>query len=168
MDAYEWISRNKNKIINILFLALSLFVAGKIYSGQLKSRNLLVEKKDRESKKNIILEGINDTVKKIEAYRKLLGEKDASGVINTVGNIANQTGIKIISIKPIKQERLPEYVKIPYRLELMTESYHNLGRFLSRLESHADIFMVDTMDLKADERTKDLKAIMTLSLVSYK
>lgn len=168
MDAYEWISKNKNKIINILFLALSLFVAGKIYGSQLKGRDLLTEKKDRESKKNVILESISGTEKKIEAYRKLLGDKDASGVINAIGNMANQTGVKITSIRPAKQEKFPEYVKIPYKLELATQGYHSLGRFLSRLESHADIFMVDTIELRAEERTKDLKAILTLSLIFYK
>ncbi|KPK97386.1 MAG: hypothetical protein AMJ95_09310 [Omnitrophica WOR_2 bacterium SM23_72] len=168
MDAFEWMIRNKNKIFNILFLALSLFIAGKIYGKQLEARNLVVEKKGQESKKNVILESISDTEKRVAAYRKLLGEKDGSSVINTIGTIAGQTGVKIISVKPVKVEKYPEYVKIPFKLELSAENYHSFGRFFSRLESHADIFMVDALDIGVEEKSKNLKAVLTVSLVTNK
>ncbi|MFH0827303.1 MAG: type 4a pilus biogenesis protein PilO [Candidatus Omnitrophota bacterium] len=168
MDTSEWIFKNKNKIINILFVALFLFIAGKIYGKQLEAMNLLVEKKDLELKKNVILDGISGTEKKIAAYRKLLGEKDGSSVINTIGTIAGQTGVKIISVKPTKLEKYLEYVKFPYKLQLSAESYHSLGRFFSRLESHADIFMVDAVEIGLEERSNNLKAVLTVSLVSNK
>jgi len=168
MDFSDWLFKNKNKVLNILFLLLSLFIAGKIFNKQLEARELLVGKKGMESKKNVILENISSTEKRITAYRKLLGEKDGSSVINTIGTIAGQTGVKIISVKPVKVEKYPEYVKIPFKLELSAENYHSFGRFFSRLESHADIFMVDALDIGVEEKSKNLKAVLTVSLVTNK
>ena len=168
MSAFETMVKNKNKIFNILFLLFSLFVAGQIYGKQLKRRDLLVERKDLESKKNVILDGISNTDKRIESYKSLLERDDPSKVISIVSNIANQTEVKIISIKPDQQQRLSEYVKIPYRMELITASYHNLGYFLSRLESHGSVFMVDAIEVRKEGLSKDLKVTLTASLITNK
>ncbi|KPK98602.1 MAG: hypothetical protein AMJ95_03010 [Omnitrophica WOR_2 bacterium SM23_72] len=168
MDFSDWLFKNKNKVLNILFLLLSLFIAGKIFNKQLEARELLVGKKGMESKKNVILENISSTEKRITAYRKLLGENDGSNVINTIGAIAGQTAVKIIAVKPTRVEKYPEYVKIPFKLELSAENYHSLGRFFSRLESHADIFMVDAVIIGMDQSSHDLKAFLTISLVTNK
>ncbi|MFH1457891.1 MAG: type 4a pilus biogenesis protein PilO [Candidatus Omnitrophota bacterium] len=168
MDAFEFMTKHKNRIFNLLFFALSLFIAGKIYNKQLREVDLLIEKKNLESKRNEILESISSTEKKIDAYKNLLERRDVSNVINTISDIASATDVSITSMRPNHQEKYPEYVKIPYKLELATESYHNLGRFLSRLESHEDVFMVDSIDIRTQERSDGLKAALTLNLVVYK
>jgi len=168
MEAQDFIGKYKNKILNVAIIILSLFIASKIYKEQLKGIDSLKEKKNLESKRSEILESISRTEKKNNAYKELLSRKDASNVISTVSNIAKEFNIKIISIRPTQQQKYIEYAKIPFDLVLNASSFHDLGNFISKIESHRDVYTIDSLGISIERQSKQLNINLTLSSIVYK
>jgi Tfp pilus assembly protein PilO len=84
----------------------------------------------------------------MNSYKKFFN-KDSSQVINTLNNIARDSSVKIISIKPQAEIILPIYTKCPFDLSINVDSYHILGRFISKIESYSDVYIVEKIDIKS-------------------
>lgn len=157
----------KTRIINIGVIILALIVAFKIYKSQSQSLELLKQEKQLEIKKNETLEDISKLGQKIKSYKDLVNNKDISSAINSISNIAKDTGLKIISIKPAGEENFPLYMKYPFELTAHSGNYSAIGKFISGLENSPDIFMVDLINIvpvrNSEEVTADSAATYYLS-----
>jgi len=145
---------NIKNIVNILIILITLIVAINLFKSQGRNIQLLKERQEQETKKNALLGNISQLEKKIVPYKNTFNKnkKDISLVLNTVSNIANESNMKIISIRPNKEQDFPEYSKYSFDLVAGTDSYHVLGQFISNLESHPDVYMVDRFDLKIGKK----------------
>jgi len=161
-------SRNKNILANILILLVALFIAFNfIYKKQEKQLADLKAQKELEAKKNAVLENIVKLTEKVDAYKKLFPKKDASVAINTISDIARQQGLKIISIRPPSSEQqTPDYTKSSFDVSLGASSYHALGKFIARLESYQDVFIVDSISLSSQEPKKELNVNLKVSTIA--
>ncbi|OGX19132.1 MAG: hypothetical protein A3K83_01190 [Omnitrophica WOR_2 bacterium RBG_13_44_8b] len=126
----------------------------------------LQQKKEEATRKNELLEAISKFERKTSAYRNLFAKKDTGMVIDTLSKLALETGVKIIGIRPMQEMRFPGYTKTPFDLVLTAPGFHALGRFISRIESYKEVYMVDNLDIKrvqSQVKTDDLSVTITVS-----
>jgi len=146
---------NKNNIVNIVIILVALLVLINIYKVQANNIKLLKEKIDKEKKKNVLLQDIVKTEEMMGSYKIEINRKDISSVINTLGIIANKSGVKISSVKPSTTEDFPVYIKYNFELRCETNSYHAIGKFISNLESYLDVFFINKLNIRREAVSRD-------------
>lgn len=157
----------KNKVVNLVVLIIGVVVAMQLYQGNLKKIEALRGQQEAEKKKNELLFEISQLEGKLDAFRSTMSPKDVNTVMNALTVLAQETGLKIMSFRPSVDQPFPEYVKSPYNLEVSAPDYHSLGRFVSKVESAADMYMIDKMNIRTSSfDSKELIAEMTLVTVS--
>jgi len=155
----------KNTVINIAIIILALVIASNIYKKQVNDLDSLKQKKEEEIKKCGVLENISNLEKKINSYKNTIPAKDANLVINAISNIARDSGVKILSIKPVAEQRQPDYINIPFDLTVSAANYHIIGELINRLETYQDIYKVDSLEIRSDEKTNELTANLRVSAI---
>lgn len=120
-----------------------------------------------ELQKNSILEEIAKREKRIGIYKESLSKKDASLVINNLGSLAQEAGIKIISARPLLEQRSADYVKHSFAMTAAAEDYHAIGDFISRVENYPDIYAVEALEIKAGSQPGKLVLDIVVSSISY-
>lgn len=165
------LGKGKNKILNIVLIISTLIIAPNIYVSKAKNIESLNAKKDTELKKNEVLDRISYSEKRIKYYKNLFNKKDASLIMNTVNNIARDSNIKIVSIKPGTEQKEPVYTKYPFLLTIAADNYHTLGKFISKIESHPDAYFVDEINIRtqgqAPKPQDNLTVNLTLSAIVF-
>ncbi|MFX0211381.1 MAG: type 4a pilus biogenesis protein PilO, partial [Candidatus Hodarchaeota archaeon] len=108
---------------------------------------------------------------KLDYYeRSLPSEKEIPAVLEYVSAAAKELNVRITEIRPIGQDKdkgkAPTiYYKAPILLKAEC-GYHQLGRFLNKLES-ADRFMkIDDIKIETNSRTSDIHNV-ELIVVTY-
>lgn len=146
----------KNRFLSIALILLTLVVATYIYRTQSKYTNQLNVKKDAESKKNELFNQLSQSEKKLQYYKGFFNKKEASSVINTITKIAKDSNIKILSIKPNKEDKRLEYIKYPFVLSFSVDSYHAIGKFISKLENYPDLYFLEVLSIELQETSQKL------------
>lgn len=170
----ELIDTYKNSVLNIGVIVLSLVIAGNIYKKELLVTAALQEKRDIENKKNMVLNDISFLEKKISAYKNTYYKKEPSMIITTVGGIAKDKDVKILSVRPEGEKEFETYTKYFFSLSLVAKDYHVLGNFLSAVESYSDVYMVEKINIRPNASAAnndidgEIGAQITLSTVFFK
>ncbi|MCK9603933.1 MAG: type 4a pilus biogenesis protein PilO [Candidatus Omnitrophica bacterium] len=149
----EWevpINRNKNKILNIIVIVIALFIANNIYKASTKTFDAVKEVKNKELEKNALLDNMGKLNKKINSYKNFLNKKDISLVINNISDIAKDSGVKIVMVRPEEEQASLMYVKYSFNFGIIVSDYKALGRFISKLESSSDVYIVDTINISPE------------------
>jgi hypothetical protein len=170
------IIKQRNKILNIGIILLTFIIANNIYKSQIKSIQSLREKIEAETKKNEMLSNISQSEKILNAYKNLLNKKDISQVksisISTISNIAKDSNVKIALVKPLAEDNQSVYSRYSFSLVLNAPNYHNVGKFINRLESHPDVYFVDKVIIKRINKESateyNLIVELTLSTIVFK
>ena len=168
MIKIELLERNKNKILNFGIILLALFIAFQIYKSADVRINTLTSRKDDELKKNRVIENIAALEKKIEGYKKVFAKKDMSSIVEAISNIAKNSSVNIVSIKPITEEAVAGYVKSSFLMTVSSLGYHSLANFISQIESNKDIYMVDEVNINSADFTASKEGINTNLSVNLK
>lgn len=153
MELLGLIYKQKNRIVDIGIIILTLIIITNVYKKQAKSMSSLREKIDAETQRYEVVDNMNKSQRIISAYTNLVNKKDVSLAINTISNIARDSKINILFIKPAPTEEFPVYTKFPFSLVMSAPSYHDVGGFINKLESHPDIYFVDSISIKPREIT---------------
>ena len=167
MELMAFADKNKNKILNLAVIMVAFIISGNIHKQQTKQIESLKSNNNMETKKNTAIENIGKLEKSINVYKNLLVKKDASSVINTISNIAKESGVKIISVRPVSEKRYPDYIKSPFSLMLSAADYHTLGRFISKIESYRDVYVVEAIEIRFQEQKKELTVNLTISSIAF-
>ncbi len=155
MELPNFMKPDKNKIFNLAIIIVALLIAQKIYKAQNKTMQALSEKEAIEIKKNEVLTNIEQLEGKAKLYKDLFNKKDISSTINVLGNLAEEAGVKIISLRPLAEETHPLYVEYGFSLAVSADNYHLLGKFISKVESHPDVYIIKEATIRQEtERTK--------------
>lgn len=171
--------KQKNKVLNIAIILVSALIAVNIYKAQVKVIAGINELKDTEFKKNGVIDEISQYEKKINSYKDFLVKKDTGVIINTIDGIANECGVKIISLKPSGAQDFPLYTRQPFDLLIAAPGYHAVAEFISQLENHNDIYIIDSINMKvmadfvagasaSGPKVNNIDAALRLSKVSFK
>jgi Tfp pilus assembly protein PilO len=167
MEATQFLNRQKRKIINIALILLALVVANNISKQHQKEIQLLKEQCDQEKKKSDVLISLNKAQKRILVFKKFLARKEASLLIKDISNIAQEQNLKIISLKPLAEQRGADFVKLPFDLSASLDSYHALGKFISRIESSDNVYLVENVRIFSNEETRQLTVNLTISNICF-
>ena len=166
MESAEF-GKYKNKVFNFAVIFLAIIVALSIYSKQARDVELLKNTKEVEKKKNIVLEDIGRLELKVDAYKELLVGKDTELIIGNISNMAKESGVKIISMRPEMEQKYPDYIKLPFSLAINAFDYHSLGDFVSRIESHPDIYVIEDVRIYPLSEKEGLTVNLKLSAIVF-
>jgi hypothetical protein len=148
MAKEEMKNKYQNALLSLVILVVFGFIAYKIYSMQEKHIVHLKDQTAAELKKNEVLKDIKGQELRLASYRAFLKQKDASSVIETIGTLAKELKVSIISVKPDRELATSAYTTLPLYFTVEAENYHVLGKFISRLESHPDVYFVQTATIR--------------------
>lgn len=166
------LNQHKNKALNAGILILALMIAVNIYKGQTKNIASIREKNSEAIKINKVVQEISHLETKADTFKKMINKKDVSLIVNALRNLANEAGIKIDNFKPETERGYPSYVRYPFTLGIGAKNYHNLGKFISKLENSADIYWVDGLEItfrpSAQEGADKLTAQLRISTILIK
>lgn len=175
MEIGDIIVQHKSRIINIIILLVALLIAKNIYKSQTRIIDSLRQKKELEIKKNTVLDDISRMERKIDFLKTQFTKKEVSSVIDTVGNIAKEAKIKIVSVRPQPERDYPVYLKYPIDLVIQVKDYHSLGRFMGTIESIPDIYImverINIIPIPGASKTQEGEKItveLTLSTIFFK
>ena len=109
------------------------------------------------------------TLKDIERLRKRLPqEPETEWLVREVGRLAQGAGVQLTSINPQAPKPLQDATQLTVSVQF-TAPYHQLGGFLSTIESATSFLRVDSLDIlpshsAATEHAADIR--MTISTFS--
>ncbi len=171
MDLIGLVNKFKHSILNLIIILVAIMVAKGIYEGQEKKIFALREQQANELKKNKILEEISTLEKKVKVFKETINNKDINSVINTVGSLAKDSSVTIISFKPQQERDYPAYVIYSFDLYIAANKYHHIGKFISALESSSDIYIIEKISMDTQQRQGNegkITAQVTLDTVLVK
>ncbi|MFA5411317.1 MAG: type 4a pilus biogenesis protein PilO [Candidatus Omnitrophota bacterium] len=164
MDAKTLINKYKNVVLNLIVLLIAVRFAVVFYKKQAAATAMLTEKKTIETKNNQVLANIAQLQETLKVYKSFANNKDISLSIPALTDIAATSSVKIISIKPLPEQGYPLYTKYPFDLKVEANNYHVLGRFISTLESHANIYNVESARIMPEARQQRESGGITLAV----
>lgn len=165
-DAGELLNNYKKAMLNSSLILLALIISFRIYAFGQKKIDEFKKQKELEVQKNRVLQNIALSEEKLKDYKNSLNRKDISSVIKTLGVIAKESSVKIISLKPGEARIYPEYSAYPFDLTVQVENYHSLGEFIANLESHSDIYIVKSAVLAAQPSGAQRRLDLNLKLLT--
>jgi Tfp pilus assembly protein PilO len=166
MEASEFITKHIKKIIGGVIIIFSIIISSNIYKNQLKVIGSIKNQQDIEREKNATLNNISSLENKLVAYKRVFPRRDANSVMNAISNIAKESFIKILSIRPGQEKSSPYYAKFPFEIVVNAPDYHALGRFISRIENYEDFYTVEIMDIRTDTQANQLTVNLRVSSIA--
>lgn len=148
------ISQPKNHLFSIAIIVLVLILTKNSFKNQINKIESFKAKIELEKKKNEKLLFIDKLTKKFESLKKMVNNKDLSKIINRVGDLAKSSSVTIISIRPLDETMSGPYVKHSFGLAIVADSFHSIGKFISKLENHSDIFMIESLSIRLGSEGK--------------
>jgi|GEM_PF-1481593 len=142
------ISKYKNIILNLLIIIIALFISNNIYKGQNRTIEGIKQKSDAELKRNKVMASILRLDKTINAYQRSVNSKDMSLIISDISKLAQDSQVDIAYLKPSAEKAEAIYVNFPFELNVTAESFHNVAKFISSLESSSNIYIIDDLLIK--------------------
>ena len=131
----------------IIVLAVAGFFGYKIISEHQSEAQRLREQLQQESELGNRQAQLEESLGLVELYRRRLAPgQDVVWLLRTVGELANEADIHLSAISPQPPKHRGDFTQVSVSLRL-TASYHQLGRFLSRLESAEHLLRVDKLNL---------------------
>ena len=165
MDASVFLQKNKNAILNVAILVLALIISIKIYQNQDAQIAALKIQKQSEAENNIVFKNLTQLDNKINTYKRSFKIRNSGEVMNTIGEIAKSSGLKIDSIRPLGDIAGDDYVRIPVSVAMKAKNFNQVGKFMSKLESHPAFFTVDSFRVGPNSDGKGLALNFAVSAI---
>ena len=133
-----------------------------LYAGQRKHVALIQSQILQEQADEQALTDVAGLLGQLETYRKRLApEPDPAWLVRQVVALSQDAGVQLAEITQDTPEPFQDFTRLTIRLQF-NASYHQVGRFLDRLE-HAPAFIrVDRLEVLRSEGTR---GPATISLV---
>lgn len=157
MITIDFFSKNKNKIINTGVIVLAIFASLYLYSLQSQQLVSLEENKNEEIKKSEVIESLDRVEKRINSYKQTFNRKDLGSVISALTDIAKDTRVKVISVKPGAERQYTDYIRTSFLIVVRVADYHALGQFISKIENYKDLFLVEDVNIASTRSNQDVK-----------
>ena len=139
---------------------------------QPKDRELqqLRTQQDKERQKSESLAKVAQLEQSMDKYNAAFLERhDVSALIEAVNRMGEESGVNLSSVIPLPAEAVEKlYVKLPIQVELHC-SYHQLGRFLSRIESASMFIKVEALSIenRVNYATRAPEMLISVSLSAF-
>lgn len=154
MFSADLIDKYKSNIANLATIIILVVISINVYKTQSRNIAALNERQEVEAKKNKVLENISQLQKKIDGLTAFVNNKDLYETINNLNVMAREFSVKITSIKPAGQVDAALYTKFPFELIIEADNYHQIGKFIGKIESSPNIYRVESLDLHPPQDTQ--------------
>lgn len=140
--------KRKNIIVNVVLIIFVSVVGLYIHSLLSRINKNLKAEIILEKKKNDLMKKIAMAERNVSDYKGLLTQKEITLVINTITSIAQDSGVKIVSVRPDREQHYPIYAKTSIKLSLLADSYQDIINFINELETSPDLYKVVNLGIK--------------------
>jgi len=173
MFSADLIGKYKSNIANLVVVIIFVFISINLYKTQTRNAASLKGKKETEAKKNKVLENLSQMRGKIDELTNFINTKDLYLTIGNLNNMAKESEVKIILIKPLAQQDFSLYIRYPFELLVEASNYHQIGKFISSIESNSSIYSVGYLSMhtarnKQDGRVEAISASLKIDTVLFK
>lgn len=141
-------SGEKQKIFGAAVIIFALITVFFIYKKQTQALNALNTQKNAEIRKNEILMKIGQSENKFKFYKELIKEQDPAAIAERIRGIAEESGLRVISINNSGEENTPLYNKYSFSAVFNADGYHNIGNFISKMENYSQLYAVERIEIK--------------------
>lgn len=155
IDLIPFLNSSKGKILHIILILFSLRIAHTIYGKSVKSLASLTEEKEIELKKNETLKDIQNTQKKVDGLMQMINKKDVTLIMDKLGDIAKESFVKIVMLKLNPEKDFPAYTQHSFILTVDANNYHDIGKFITKIESQSDMYQVESCSIKTGAQRLD-------------
>lgn len=138
--------KNYFSIAMVIFTIITSLVINK--SQEKKIESLSIER-DAEMKKSQALLDISNSEKAMKSLKNTLAKKDIVSVTDILTNTAKASNIALVSVKKSSEENQALYTSSRFICVIGADSYHDIGKFISKIENHPGIFYIDAMSVNA-------------------
>jgi Tfp pilus assembly protein PilO len=108
----------------------------------------------------VLLAKVDKLTKKLEDYEKVISKsKDESWLITEVSSLANKAKVRVLSVEPLKKSVIKAYDNISIQVDLLC-SYHDLGKFVSLLESSKELLRIAKLEITTREEKKTVARVV--------
>ena len=143
------ILRRKDILISLAIVGLGLLFSQRLYQEQEKKlkglKNEIAQEEQRVKLGKEVLALENKLTQLSGPYFK----KATSFAMNKFNDLASSSGVKIASISQEAESDSGPYAIMSYRLALKA-GYHNLGKFISSLESLPDMLKLEELSVQGE------------------
>jgi Tfp pilus assembly protein PilO len=150
MDVHILINKAKDNILNIIIIIIAVIIAFNHYKTKTRDVKSLKDTLNTELKKNEVLGDISNLEKKFTLFRNKINDKSISLVIDSLGNMAKESDVKIILVKPQNAMNLGYYTSYPFQLTVVAKDYHQIGKFISIIENSPDIYIIENIMIRTN------------------
>lgn len=165
MNSTQFLHKHRNTIPHLIIVVLAIIIASNIYKSQKLALAKIRAVNETELKKNRVLGSISKEKRKTDAYGRMLKKKDASAIIASLGAIAQETNVQIESIKPLGEQTYGDFLTLPFNISIRAPNYHVLGKFVSRIESYRDFYIIESLRVQLSKQADSLQATLIVSAV---
>lgn len=147
--------KQKLMIITIVVLILTFIISIKIIGANSSKVNSLKQQIAEASEKLALrkdMEKLNSI--KTQYIKNLYATSDSSKLRNIISNIARQSAVNVVSLKPMARDSVGNFTIISFEAKVRT-TYNNLGSFIAGLESLPEITSVTKASIQATTSVKD-------------
>jgi hypothetical protein len=158
----------KNTVFNAAIILIALVISKNIYQNQAKEVSALIQVKEADQKKNAALEDISQLEKKFGGFRAAVNAKDMAMLMNKISDSAKGYGVKILSFKPLQDKDYGAYTNYAFDLNITSPGYHNLGKFISKLETSLELYYITNLAIIKGGKDELITASLTLNTILVK
>jgi hypothetical protein len=143
--------KDRRHYFSIGIVILTIIISLIINKGQAKKIESLTFERDVEMRKNDVLTDLSNSEKAIKSFASTLAKKDIVSVTDILTNTAKDSNVALVSIKKDSEENHPLYTSSRFICAIGANAYHDIGKFISKLENHSGVFYIDAISIKAQE-----------------
>ena len=133
-------------ILPIITFVITLIISNNIYKAQRSKEESFKQEIREEEKLSELIEVIKIRERKFSQAKEIFGLKDPSVIMQRISGFAAGSRIKILSFSPLQAVTSDVLEVLPFNLRV-EGSYHELGNFISKVESAADILKIARFNL---------------------
>jgi type IV pilus assembly protein PilO len=94
---------------------------------------------------------VRELEERLESLKPILPEtKDYGDLMSRIGELARQSGVRIVGFKPMATVARPTHLELPVVLQV-EGTYHNLGFFYDKVSRFPRIIHITDLNIKAKE-----------------
>jgi len=168
MNTAMLVEKIKNKLVTLVVIIVTLIVFYKLYQNQNEQMDKIKELKRIEIKKISVLKNMQVTYQGLEAYKNLLTKVLEESVVSSLSDFARNIGMQVESFKPEARKANVDYVEFPFSLTVKAKGYHDLAKFVSKIENYAQVFVITNADISSDDAAGgEITARLSLSNIVF-
>ncbi len=168
MNMEAIVEKIKNRLVALVMIVVTIVVIYKLYQNQNEQIEKINKLREIEIKKIAVLKDMQTTKQWLEAYKNLLTKVLEERVVSALSEFAKSVNMQVESFKPEIKKVNADYVEFPFTLTVKAKGYHDLAKFVSKIENYAQVLVITNADIAStDDRGSEITCRLSLSNIVF-